>query len=79
MKIEIELLDYMAYRAGCACLSDLHALTPVQRARLGRLVDRLPPEAAPLREWNDAAAYLTGCGPADSPEQAKAALSAWLH
>ena len=79
MQIEIALLDYMAYRAGCACLSDLRTLTPVQRSRLRRVLESLSPEAAALGEWDDAAAYLTGCSPADSPEQAKAALLDWLQ
>ena len=29
---------------------------------------------APLREWNDALSYLTGEGPAASPEEARARL-----
>ena len=36
-------------------------------------------ESAPLRSWNDAAAYIAGAGPAATPEAARAALLAYLH
>ena len=78
MRVEITLLDYMAYRAGCPCLSDLHSLDPVGRARLCRLVECLEPAAASPREWQDAAAYLSGRPASSAPEEARAQLLAAL-
>ena len=78
MQVEVHLLDYLAWRAGCACLSDLHRLGPGQRARLCRALAELEPDCAPQREWDDAVAYLTGGPPAPSPEDAQAALLDWL-
>ena len=78
MRVEVHLLDYLAWRAGCACLSDLHRLGPGQRARLRGALAELAPDCAPQREWDDAVAYLTGGPPAPGPEAAKAALLDWL-
>ena len=64
------LLELLAYRAGCEFLSDLHTLELSVRKRLARFVADLPPEAAGLREWNDALKYLSGLPPAESPQAA---------
>ena len=74
VQVQLPLLDYLAWQAGCAYLSDLHFLTPAQRVRLRGAVEALPPESAPLRSWNDAAAYIVGTGPAATPEAAREAL-----
>ena len=78
MQVEVHLLDYLAWRAGCTYLSDLHRLGPGQRAKLRRALAELAPGCAPQREWDDAVAYLTGGPPAPSPEAAQAALLDWL-
>ena len=78
MQVEVHLLDYLALRAGCTYLSDLHRPGPDQRARLCRALAELAPDCAPQREWDDAVAYLTGGPPAPGPEAAKAALLDWL-
>ena len=74
VQVQLPLLDYLAWQAGCAYLSDLHFLTPAQRVRLRRAVEALPPESVPLRSWNDAAAYIADTGPAATPEAAREAL-----
>ena len=74
MQAEVHLLDYLALRAGCTYLSDLHRPGPGQRRALAELA----PDCAPQREWDDAVAYLTGGPPAPDPEAAKAALLDWL-
>ena len=48
MNVEMPLLEYLAYRAGCRWLSDLHCLDGCQRIRLHHVLEQLPPEAAPL-------------------------------
>ena len=78
MNVEMPLLEYLAYRAGCRWLSDLHCLDGCQRIRLHHVLEQLPPEAAPLREWNDAVAYLTGRQPAATAATAAAARRALL-
>ena len=74
MNVEMPLLEYLAYRAGCRWLSDLHCLDGCQRIRLHHVLEQLPPEAAPLREWNDAVTYLTGRQPAATAAAARQAL-----
>ena len=74
MNVEMPLLEYLAYRAGCRWLSDLHCLDGCQHIRLRHVLEQLPPEAAPLREWNDAVTYLTGRQPAATAAAARQAL-----
>ena len=59
MGMEIGLLDYLAFKAGCTYLSDLHQPENLRQAQhvLRHWTD---PDAFSLKEWNDAAAYLTG-------------------
>ena len=78
MQVEVHLLDYLALRAGCTYLSDLHRPGPGQRARLRGALAELAPDCAPQREWDDAVAYLTGGPPAPGPGAAKTALLDWL-
>ena len=78
MQVEVHLLDYLALRAGCTYLSDLHRPGPGQRARLRGALAELAPDCASQREWDDAVAYLTGGPPAPGPEAAKAVRVDWL-
>ena len=59
----LPLLEFLAYKAGCAYLSDLPLAGGWQRARLARELEWVPAEAAPLREWNDALRYLAHAPP----------------
>lgn len=51
------LLDELAGQLGYIYLSDLHR---AERRELRRCLRAVRPEAYSLREWNDAAQYLTG-------------------
>lgn len=70
--MELSFLDVLAYKAGCAYLSDLRYIDGIQRLKLLRALEKIPAEAVSLREWKDAILYLTGveraCG---SAEQAR--------
>ena len=77
MQVEVHLLDYLALRAGCTYLSDLHRPGPGQRARLRGALAELAPDCAPQREWDDAVAYLTGGPPPPRPEAAQTAPLGW--
>lgn len=72
--VEMPLLDVLAYKMQCEYLSDLHFLPAWQWERLAREVERIPHEAALLREWNDALDYLTGSAPEPTAEAAKQCL-----
>ena len=74
----LPLLDYLAWQAGCEYLSDLPRADGCRRAQLLRALQRLPAEAAGLREWNDALDYLVQAPPAETPDQARLRLIAWL-
>lgn len=69
MNVEMSLLEYLAYRAGCRWLSDLHCLDGCQRIRLHHVLEQLPPEAAPLprgrRCWIRCAGMLAARGLTD--------------
>ena len=53
-----ELLELLAYRSGCECMSDLH--TPEGHARLRGIPEKLEGDLWPLKEWSDAYHYITG-------------------
>lgn len=72
------LLESLQGWAHCEYLSDLRFLSNVQRMELRRTLDCLPPEAASLKEWNEALNYLANAPPAQTPAQAKAKLIAYL-
>ena len=69
--LRLHLVDYLACRAGCEYVSDLHRLDAVQRVRLRYEIERLAPEDARLCEWNDALAYLAGRPPEADAEAAR--------
>lgn len=74
MVFKIDLLDALSMRAGCTCLSDLHALNEWQRVRLARELEQVPADAAELKEWNDALQYLFRDPPQDTAETARERL-----
>ena len=53
----LELLEYLSLQAGCMYLSDLHQ--PWYRFSIQHALRGLSPEWFSLKEWNDAAAYIT--------------------
>lgn len=71
---EIALVDYLAAKAGCMYVSDLHFLSQTDCFRLSREVERLPSESASLFEWNDALEYIVGAAPELTPEAAREKL-----
>ncbi len=74
MIFKTELLDALSMLAGCTYLSDLHALSVWQRARLAHEIERIPPGTADLKEWNDALAYLSREPPQETAEAARERL-----
>lgn len=78
--ITISLLDYLTWRMGCNCLSDLRFLTDSERNRLAWEIEKLSPDMVSLREWNEALEYLTGAKPRRTDAEARDALvSALTH
>lgn len=76
--LTLPLLEYLSYQAGCAYLSDLRYISGWRRARLARVLEEIPAEAADLRTWNDALDYLAQAGPERTAEDARARLIAAL-
>lgn len=74
--LTLPLLEFLQYRAGCVYLSDLRYLGGWQRVQLARALAEIPAEAADLRAWNDALAYLAGAQPESTAEDARARLIA---
>ena len=63
--LDFSLLDYLAFRCGCLCLSDLRNVCP---GRLFRAAESVPEKAFSLESWAQALAYLTG-RTAEEPRQ----------
>ncbi len=78
MNVEMSLLDYLAQRAGCLFLSDLREPDQRKQSLLLHTLERLAPEDAPLKEWNDALIYLTEASPAETAQEARTQLLARL-
>ena len=76
--LTLPLLEFLQYRAGCAYLSDLKYIDSWQKARLARVLEEIPAEAADLRTWNDALDYLAQAGPEQIAADARARLIAAL-
>ena len=79
MNIRVSLLEFLACRAGCPLLSQLREPDWLVRSSLLHTLEGLPPEAAPLEEWNDALHYLTGMAPETTSSVARAQLIALLR
>ena len=79
MNIRVSLLEFLACRAGCPLLSQLREQDWLVRSSLLHTLEGLPPEAAPLEEWNDALHYLTGAAPETTSSVARAQLIALLR
>lgn len=79
MMFEMPLLDALSIQADCTYPSDLRYLNGWQQMRLARTLERIPPDAAGLKEWNDALEYLTGDStPRATADEARSALIAGL-
>ena len=76
--LALPLLEFLQYKAGCTYLSDLRYISGWRRARLTRVLEKIPAEAADLRTWNDALDYLAQAGPEQTAETARARLIAAL-
>lgn len=76
--LTLPLLDFLQYKAGCAYLSDLRYISGWQKVQLAHALEKIPAEAADLRTWNDALAYLAQAGPEQTAETARARLIAAL-
>ena len=72
--LALPLLEFLAYKAGCAYLSDLPYASGWQRVRLAHALERVPAEAAVLREWNDALDYLAQAPPEETAQAARERL-----
>ena len=72
--LPLPLLEFLAYKAGCAYLSDQPHASGWQRVRLAHELERVPAEAAALREWNDALDYLAQAPPEETAQAARERL-----
>jgi len=78
LDMEMSLLEVMQAQMGCAYLSSLRFLNDWERAQLARNLEKIQPDMAGLRDWNDALAYLAKLPPESTPEAARERLIAVL-
>ena len=68
----LSLLEYIALKAGCTYLSDLHYISPQYIRHIVREID---PSRFCLQEWNNTVEYITGNRtPFEDENQAAACL-----
>jgi len=72
--MDVSLLEVMQARMNCEYLSDLHRLSDMERRRMAREWEKVCPEDATLREWNDALVYLSDGPPEQTAEAARERL-----
>lgn len=70
----ISLLDMLSVKIQCKFLSDLHYLHDWEREQLIRELEKIPPDIASIKEWNDALAYLAKAPPQQTREEARERL-----
>ncbi|MFR9310059.1 hypothetical protein [Hydrogeniiclostridium mannosilyticum] len=56
--VTLDLLEFLTYQSGCDFLSDLH--DPENSSFVYKAIYRIEPEQFSLKEWNEAARYITG-------------------
>lgn len=74
MTCELPLLEALSVQVNCRFLSELSCLDELDRRRLARALERIPPDAASLKEWNDALQYLARQPPEETAEAARERL-----
>lgn len=74
----LSLVEYIAYKAGCEYISDLHTLDEVKKRKAFWAVEKVMPEMYPLTQWNDALQYVVKADPEQTAEDARTALIAAL-
>lgn len=74
MTCDIPLLEVLSMQVNCQFLSDIKYLDELDRRRLAHILEHIPPDAAALKEWNDALQYLTKCPPEETAEAARERL-----
>lgn len=68
------LLELLCQEMGCEYLSDLRFLSPRQRRRLARKLEKLPVQEQDLGQWNDALQYLVEGTPEPTAREARDTL-----
>ena len=54
----LSLVEYIAYKVGCAYISDLPRLDALGRIKAAHALESVPVETYPLGQWNDALQYI---------------------
>lgn len=75
----LPLVDYIAYAAKCAEISDLHQMDRIQKRRALHGLARVKENTYPIEQWNDAVAYIAGSEPQASICEARQVLEAFLN
>ena len=74
----LSLVEYIAYKAGCEYISDLHTLDEVKKRKAFRAVEKVMPEMYPLMQWNDALQYVVKAESEQTSAAAKMLLMSML-
>ena len=77
--LTLQLMDFLVYQVRCSYLSDLPHSAGWQRVRLVRALEKIPPEAASLHDWNDTLDYLVQAPPEETAQAAREQLLSLLN
>ena len=70
----LSLVEYRAYKVGCAYISDLSRLDARERMKAAHTLESIPVETYPLSQWNDALQYIVQGQAALTEAEARSAL-----
>ena len=70
----LSLVEYISYKVGCTYISDLPRLDGLGKMKAAHVLDDVPAEVYPLKEWNDALQYIVQGSAELTAEEARAAL-----
>lgn len=70
----LSLVEYMAYKVGCAYINDLPRLDALGRMKVAHVLENVSADVYPLKEWNDALQYIVQGAAECTAAEARASL-----
>lgn len=75
----LSLVEYISYKVGCTYISDLPRLDVLGKMKVAHVLENVPADVYPLKEWNDAIQYIVQGSAELTAEEARAALMKKLY
>ena len=75
----LSLVEYISYKVGCTYISDLPRLDVLGKMKVAHVLENVPADVYPPKEWNDAIQYIVQGSAELTAEEARAALMKKLY